>query len=448
MSVPHSRRSEPSTPADWRWVPLKELVYRPQYGTSESTSDNTGIPVVGMGAIQNGRVCLRDLPRATLSMDETYALALKRNDLLFNRTNSLAHVGKAGLVLDEPEEITAFASYLVRLEIIGEATDARFLKETLCSHPAVARMKSLATPGVSQYNINPTSLLNDFWLLAPPKEVQIAIAVASCHFDSTAIAVENELKQREVRKVGLMRELLSGRRRFPEFTKPWVDRRIGELLERCSVEWEEVSDFRSYKLLSLRRRSGGPFHRETKSGSQIKGDLLRPLSVNEFLVSKMQVVRGAWKLIPPDFEGFYVSQSYRSFQSRSPDRLLIEYFDRLSETSSLYYKVFRSCVGVHIEKMTFLEKFFLRERIRLPKETGEQEKIIGLIDLLEKEISLLKRMRTAIEKQKRGVMERLLSGEVIIPDNVVERLNLEAEKEERQRPKDAKRAKAAIENAS
>jgi type I restriction enzyme S subunit len=85
--------------------------------------------------------------------------------------------------------------------------------------------------------------------------------------------------------------------------------------------------------------------------------------------------------------------------------------------------------------------------IQLPK-ISEQRRIAEVLGLIDQEIALLTKFKTKVEQQKRGVMERLLSGELPIPEDVVERLNLEAEKEEQQRAEDAKLAEATTEDAS
>jgi restriction endonuclease S subunit len=80
-------------------------------------------------------------------------------------------------------------------------------------------------------------------------------------------------------------------------------------------------------------------------------------------------------------------------------------------------------------------------KVALPSK-AEQLQIIELLTLIDHEIVLLKKLKQATEKQKRGVMERLLTGEVTIPDHVIERLNAEMEQDERKRIKAETRAKS------
>lgn len=439
MSVPHSRRSKPSLPANWRWVPLKQVVGRAQYGTSESTADNFGTPVVGMGAIQNGRVHLDDLPRATLSDSELDALALKRNDLLFNRTNSLAHVGKVGLVLDEPKERTVFASYLVRLEIDPERVDARFLKEVLCAHPAVARMKSLATPGVSQLNINPTSLLRDFWLLLPPKNVQTAIARTSQTFDELANAIAKSLQNCHLRKAGLMQELLDGRRRFSGFVEPLKSVSLSELfserVDRDNGDLELLSVTANNGIVSRDSLDRKDTSTEDKSSYKrvVPGDIayntMRMWQGVSALVVKEGIVSPAYTVVTPK------------------KRISAKYATRLFKFPRVIHQFLRYSQGLVDDTLNLKFHHFSEVHVTIP-EVAEQSRIVELLDLVDAEIGLLSRLRAAIEKQKRGLLERLLSGEATIPDVVVDRLNAQAKEQEKGRVKDAKLTRLANKNAS
>ena len=55
-----------------------------------------GIPVLGMGDIQEGQVILGGQKRVPLQIEDLPQLFLKRFDLLYNRTNSAELVGKTG----------------------------------------------------------------------------------------------------------------------------------------------------------------------------------------------------------------------------------------------------------------------------------------------------------------------------------------------------------------
>ena len=109
-------------PACWDVVSLGDVVASTTYGTNASLDGSGSTPVLRMGNLQNGQIDLSELRQADLSDRDFQELNLVRGDILFNRTNSLALVGKVAVVRDLPQPIS-FASYLVRLRIRNSRVD-------------------------------------------------------------------------------------------------------------------------------------------------------------------------------------------------------------------------------------------------------------------------------------------------------------------------------------
>ena len=144
-------------PADWEVVRLGEVIETSTYGTNEPLGDNGNIVVLRMNNIRRGEIDWSDVKRAELSEKELNELDLQPGDILFNRTNSLDLVGKIAMIRDLPEP-TSFASYLVRIRTKAERALPIWSSALLGSNGYQSRIRRFATPGVSQANINPTSL--------------------------------------------------------------------------------------------------------------------------------------------------------------------------------------------------------------------------------------------------------------------------------------------------
>lgn len=140
-------------PADWRIEPIGKVLMSSQYGTSNGSSE-TGVPVIGMKNLQDGKVNFNDLSFVSLGKDEKEKLLLHDGDILLNRTNSYDLVGKVGFVENACEAV--FASYLVRLEVDKTKSDPKFVAMWLSSCWADQMIKKIATRAVSQANVNPT----------------------------------------------------------------------------------------------------------------------------------------------------------------------------------------------------------------------------------------------------------------------------------------------------
>lgn len=114
-------------PGNWDWVRVGQLALFTQYGTSEKAAHvDTGVPVLTMGNIQDGKIIRKNEKRLPKSSTELPSLYLKNHDLLYNRTNSAELVGKTGLYHGEDDCLT-FASYLIRIRLCSDATSAEYV---------------------------------------------------------------------------------------------------------------------------------------------------------------------------------------------------------------------------------------------------------------------------------------------------------------------------------
>lgn len=243
----------------------------------------------------------------------------------------------------------------------------------------------------------------------PPLPEQKNIAEILATWDMAIEATEKLLANAEAQKRGLMQQLLTGKRRLKGMRGAWSEQQIGNLLKevRRPVSW---SDDDIYRLVSIRRRSGGAFLREELLGREILTKTMKVTRSGDFLISKMQVVHGAMTRTPPELDGFHISGSYISLIPRKKDAISIRFFDWLSRTRAMYRKAYLSSYGVHIEKMTFNLDWFLAELIYLPQEVPEQEEIANLLDDAEAVCRNLVEQIVQIAKEKNALMHQLLTG--------------------------------------
>ena len=99
---------------------MDQLTTLVEYGFSAKTSEplTNGVPVLRMGNIFEGQLDYSNLKYLPASHDEFPELLLWDGVVLFNRTNSAELVGKTAVYSDMGHP-TSFASYLIRLRVIG-----------------------------------------------------------------------------------------------------------------------------------------------------------------------------------------------------------------------------------------------------------------------------------------------------------------------------------------
>jgi len=139
----------------WEEKKLGDVCENVEYGSSAKSQPKGEIPVLRMGNIQNGLIDWNDLAYTT-DQEEISKYLLKKNDVLFNRTNSDVHVGKTAVYKGERSAI--FAGYLIRIHRKEELIDADFLNFYLNGSLAREYGKSVMSRSVNQANINGTKL--------------------------------------------------------------------------------------------------------------------------------------------------------------------------------------------------------------------------------------------------------------------------------------------------
>jgi type I restriction enzyme S subunit len=259
--------------------------------------------------------------------------------------------------------------------------------------------------------------LAEFEVLIPPLPVQHKIVSALGTWEQSLAKMDALRTAKETRLLALRAQLLSGKRRFPQFGRTkWRRIQLSEVLKHIfrSVNWSP-SDV--YRLISIRRRCGGLFRREDLRGADYKTTDLHEIRTGDFLVSKRQVVHGAWGMVTKEFSGCHVSKEYSILVNKAPDVLHMPFFDWLCHEQRMWHLAFLASDGVHREKLIFDSRDFLRHYIELPPTIEEQERIVQVLDACDSEIRLLEAELEALKQQKRGLMQKLLTGEIRVNTN-------------------------------
>ena len=253
-------------------------------------------------------------------------------------------------------------------------------------------------------------MIFDMKIPLPPLPEQIAIAQVLSTADAAIHTSEKLIAQKELRKKWLMQQLLTGKKRLKGFEGEWKEHSYEKILKvvKRNFDWDENE---LYKLISVRRRSGGIFYREALYGHQILVKTLRTANEGDFLFSKMQILHGASALVTKEFDGAKISGSYIAVVPKDKKQLNMEFFQWYSQTPYFYHQTYISSYGVHIEKMTFDFDTFLQLEMKLPS-IEEQTAIAQVLQAADKEISLLKAKAEKLMEQKKGLMQQLLTGKV------------------------------------
>ncbi|WP_437290100.1 restriction endonuclease subunit S [Sorangium sp. So ce406] len=156
-------------PEGWASATVGELSTLIQYGSSAKTSESsTGVPVLRMGNIVEGRLVFGELKILPKDHHEFPELLLQPQDVLFNRTNSPELVGKTAVYEGYPAPCS-FASYLLRVRLRGY--EPKLLAHYINSWEGRNWISSVVNQQVGQANVN-GSKLRELTVPVPPIEEQ------------------------------------------------------------------------------------------------------------------------------------------------------------------------------------------------------------------------------------------------------------------------------------
>ena len=106
---------EPKKNPNLKYSKIGDILPSSQYGISVAMNEeNNGYPIYRMNEIHTMLCDLSVDKCADISLSDFQKFELKNRDVLFNRTNSFAWVGRTGIYYQNDEIKKTFASYLVR----------------------------------------------------------------------------------------------------------------------------------------------------------------------------------------------------------------------------------------------------------------------------------------------------------------------------------------------
>jgi len=294
-------------------------------------------------------------------------------------------------IIASPSHQPAYLAYLLT------ARERRFLSQVDRSSHGTGRLQ--------------TEALRSALLPFPPRYEQQRITEILSTCDDAIQSTRGLIAAKEQQKKALMQQLLAGSSRLRGRRSPWRSVPFSRLFARVTrlVPMEAGN---SYRLISIRRRGGGVFERGVHGGESIAYPELNAIHENDFLVSKRQVTHGAVAVVPSSFAGAYVSNEYTIFEKHEVAPISMHYFAWLTRTRELWHMAHISSNGVHIEKLIFAPTHFLKQQVRIPGSVVEQEAIAEVLTTADREIVLLESKLAALKQQKRGLMQKLLTGQV------------------------------------
>ncbi|MGX5729701.1 restriction endonuclease subunit S [Pseudoxanthomonas beigongshangi] len=395
-------------PKDWEVASLAQLIRSVEYGSSAKSKSEGRIPVLRMGNLQGGKIDWAELVY-TDDPAEINKYELRPGDVLFNRTNTIDLVGKTGIYQGEQPAI--FAGYLIRINVIRERLDSRFLNYVLNTEFSRKFSMKVLSVAVGQANINGQKLKTYPIPLPPTRKEQESIANALSDVDAMIESLEQLLAKKNQIKQGAMQMLLTGKKRLPGFDVQWEETQLGAIVERIvgggtpsrsvsafwggEIPWMTVKDFAD-------KNPHGTIESITKEGLAHSASRLIPSGT---VITSTRMVLGKAVVFDVDVA---INQDLKAIfpvKDISPQFLRLWFKKnerRIAELGS----------GSTVMGLSLPE---LRKISFSKPPLPEQEAIAAVLTDMDTEIAALDARLAKARQLKQGMMQVLLTGRIRLP---------------------------------
>ncbi len=268
-------------------------------------------------------------------------------------------------------------------------------------------MRERVAPGVGQPNLN-TELIGLVPLAIPPRDEQIRIAKVLSTWDEALEKLDALIQAKEQRKKALMQQLLTGKKRLKGFDGEWVKTPLFELIdEQPRATKKPATQFLS---AGLKSHGKGVFLKPNFNPADIALKELYQIREGDLVVNITFAWEGALAIVPNHADGALTSHRFLTFTTRR-DCAHMPYLGHVIKTSRFVFDCGLASPGGAGRNRVLSKKEFLKISINLPP-LPEQKAVANLLDSCDEELHILRKQRAAIDHQKRGLMQRLLTGKV------------------------------------
>jgi type I restriction enzyme S subunit len=251
--------------------------------------------------------------------------------------------------------------------------------------------------------------LGTFKIIIPEIEEQEKINTFLEMYDRIIDLQGEKLENVRKKKKWLVQNLLTGKKRLAGFHSLWKKVFIKDVVLEGSKE--KVDNIKSYRKITIKLNFGGIEFLNTYR----KMADTRPFYVRkkgEIIVGKQNYFHGSIAIVDEEFDGTICSNAIMSFlvKENCCDKYFLLYY--LSQTDYINKKSFLAN-GTGQKELS--ENDFLNFDIRLP-ELEEQKAIAQVLATADREIELLKKQLEQIKREKKAMMQLLLTGIVRVDE--------------------------------
>ncbi len=324
---------------------------------------------------------------------------LQNGDIVISDTAEDYTVGKATELMEINGAFVVAGLHTMPFRPLSDLFSPRFLGYYLNSMAYRFQLYALVQ-GIKVCSISKKAMSGTF-LIVPPLAEQEKIAEILSTWDK-AIERQTQLIQKlELRKKGLMQQLLTGKKRLPGFTGEWEKVKLGEIFsERNEINKETLP------LLSITAERGVILQSESDKRDISNEDKskYKRICPNDIGYNTMRMWQGRCAL--STLEGI-VSPAYTIVIPN--DNINPYYMEMLFKQPYMIYNFWTHSQGLVNDTLNCKFPDFSQVKVHIPP-LQEQTAIANILSSCDEEIRLAQDKLAAMKEQKKGLMQVLLTG--------------------------------------
>lgn len=383
----------------WNRVELKTLLTLPiRNGYSPICADQpSGKWILGLGALSENGLDTSQKKPAPNNDTKVDEYTLHKGDFLVSRSNTIDKVGRSTLYRGEIEDCS-YPDLMMRFRIDEVKIVPEFLEHFLRSKEAVRYFQKCASgTSESMVKIN-KSILEDLKVPLPPRDQQHLIADLLTVWDKAIRESELLSDAKNRRHKALSRMMLDTNCReqgLRKFLRP--------------VLREAKKPSQAYWALGIRSHGKGTFRRWIEDPSMVAMETLYQVRCNDLIVNITFAWEGAIALVNKTDEDCLVSHRFPTYEIDTK-KVIPDYLRHIVVQKRFVHNLGIISPGGAGRNRVLNKQDFLDLNVALPS-LEEQQRIANTLNTSLAEIVLLRRKLAALQKQKRGLMQKLLTGE-------------------------------------
>ncbi len=386
---------------DWQVSLLDHLAKRGSGHTPDKAFDtyyNGGIKWVSLAdsyRLDKGLIYETDYEISELGIKKSSAVLHPAGTVLMSRD---AGVGKSAVMGIDMAVSQHFITWTCKPELLYNwflYYWLQFKKEYFERQAVGSTIKTIGLP-----------LFKKLTIKHPEYAEQKAIAKLLLTWDKAIEKTNRLITHKQLRKMWLMQQLLSGTKRIPGFKEDWQYVKVNNI--GVIPAKSGITKVDNQKLLTVKLHTKGiEFNESDKPIISKSGRPYYERLVGEILIGRQNIHNGGIGLVTEEFDGHICSNAITSF--RVNETVASTSFILYYLQYPVHYKRIENYMGGTGQK-ELSEKQFLEILIKIPVSRKEQVAVSSVLQIADKEIQLQINQLAQLKEQKKGLMELFLTG--------------------------------------